>query len=250
MNTTVVKMSENIPQPANEGAALIAMIERVAKDPSIDLDRMERLQAMLERAMQTRRQVAYASALAAMQPELPEIVERGKIGISQGKGYTFARWEDINDAIKPVLGRHGFSLQFKIDNAEKVVEVTCILTHRDGHSEATSMQLPVDLTGSKNPVQAAGSSVSYGKRYTVSALLNLTSRGEDDDARGTVTRQTIGAAQLKEIEDLIEATSTDTDTFCQYYKISIVDELPDNLFDNAKQSLIRKKKAYERNAST
>jgi hypothetical protein len=46
--------------------------------------------------------------------------------------------------------------------------------------------LPVDLSGKKNPVQAVGSSVSYGKRYAIEALLNLTSRGQDDDSRGTV----------------------------------------------------------------
>ena len=64
------------------------------------------------------------------------------------------------------------------------------------------MQLPVDLTGSKNAVQAAGSSVSYGKRYTVSALLNLTSRGEDDDARSTnnLVKQTIGQKEIDELQ--------------------------------------------------
>jgi hypothetical protein len=43
------------------------------------------------------------------------------------------------------------------------------------------MILPHDSTGSKNAVQAVGSSTSYGKRYTACALLNITSRGEDDD---------------------------------------------------------------------
>ena len=43
------------------------------------------------------------------------------------------------------------------------------------------MKLPADTSGSKNVVQAIGSSVSYGKRYTMQALLNITSGGEDDD---------------------------------------------------------------------
>ena len=32
-------------------------------------------------------------------------------------------------------------------------------------------------------MQSVGSSVSYGKRYAASALLNLTTHGEDDDGR-------------------------------------------------------------------
>ena len=45
------------------------------------------------------------------------------------------------------------------------------------------MELPVDTTGSKNAVQAVGSSTAYGKRYVMEALLNLTSRGQDDDGK-------------------------------------------------------------------
>ena len=41
----VAKMSENIPQPASESAALIAMIERVARDPSVDIARLQEMQA-------------------------------------------------------------------------------------------------------------------------------------------------------------------------------------------------------------
>ena len=147
-----------------------------------------------------------------------------------------------------MLGRHGFSLQFKIDNAEKVVEVTCILTHREGHSEATSMQLPVDLTGSKNPVQAAGSSVSYGKRYTVSALLNLTSRGEDDDARGTgdIVKKTIGAAQIEELQELIVDAGIDIQSFYDRANISQLEELPELHFAGAKKWISDRKKANER----
>ncbi|WP_409524602.1 ERF family protein [Pseudomonas sp.] len=49
------------------------------------------------------------------------------------------------------------------------------------------MLLPLDTSGSKNAVQAVGSSTSYGKRYVMSALLNLTTRGEDDDGHAVPT---------------------------------------------------------------
>lgn len=177
------------PPAVSESAAIIQVIERAAMNPNVDIDKMERLLQMQERIMERNAKAAYASALAQMQPNLPVITERGKIvvrdkvtkDIIQSTGY--ALWEDINEAIKPVLAEYGFALSFRTGlAADGKVTVTGILSHREGHQEETIMVLPHDSTGSKNAVQAVGSSTSYGKRYTASALLNITSRGEDDDA--------------------------------------------------------------------
>lgn len=169
------------PPAVSESAAIIQVIERAAMNPNVDIDKMERLLQMQERIMERNARAAYASAFSLMQPELPEIPEHGK-----GHGnITYALWEDINDLVKPVLSRFGFGISFQTGRDGPNVTVTAILTHREGHSEQTTMLLPVDTSGSKNPVQAIGSSTAYGKRYTASALLNLTSRFEDDDGKAS-----------------------------------------------------------------
>jgi hypothetical protein len=140
---------------------------------------------MQERAISREAKSAFDAAMADMQPELPSIGERGKAVVQGSTRYTFALWEDINAAIKPVLMRYGFALTFRTDFANGIT-ITGVLSHRSGHREETSITLPKDDTGSKNAVQAVASSVSYGKRYTASALLNLTSHGEDDDAYNAV----------------------------------------------------------------
>ncbi len=61
--------------------------------------------------------------------------------------------------------------------------ITATLSHIGGHSRTESMPLPFDTSGSKNTVQAVGSTLSYGKRYLTCAMLNLVTVGEDDDAR-------------------------------------------------------------------
>lgn len=161
----------------NETAAILSMVARAASDPNVDIDKFERIMQMQERAMARQSQVSYDDAMAAMQPELPVVGERGD---ANGR-YTFALWEDINAAIKPILQRHGFALTFRTSTGDGIT-VTGILSHRMGHREETSITLPSDPSGNKNAVQAVASSVSYGKRYTAQALLNLTSHGEDDDA--------------------------------------------------------------------
>src|SRR3546814_14616593 len=100
----------------------------------------------------------------------------------------------INAAIKPVLKRHGFALSFRTDFTNGI-RVVGVLTHSGGHKETTDFVLPADGSGNKNAVQAIASSVSYGKRYTAGALLNLTSHGEDDDAFRAAA---IGSASCRE----------------------------------------------------
>lgn len=179
-NALVERAQETAPMvPASESAAIFSIIERAARDPNVDIDKMQRLMEMHDKMQAGRAKTAYSAAFAEMQPNLPEIPEHG-----QGHGaITYALWEDVNDLIKPVLAQHGFGISFRTGREGTGVTVTAVLSHREGHSEETTMILPLDTSGSKNAVQAVGSSTSYGKRYTATALLNLTSRGEDDDGK-------------------------------------------------------------------
>jgi hypothetical protein len=143
-----------------------------------------------------------------MQPKLPIITERGRIIVreknSNGKrdgdviqDTPFARWEDINEAIRPLLYEHGFALTFRNGLApDGKVRVTTVLKHRSGHEEETHFDLPHDSSGSKNAVQAVGSSTSYAKRYGTLSILNITTKGEDDDGDGSQDREPI----VREIE--------------------------------------------------
>jgi hypothetical protein len=198
--------------PLTEAGSLMAVISRAASDPAVDVDKLERLMGLYERVSDRTAKAAFAAALAAMQTELPEITERGGISIDKGKTYQsrYALWEDINAAIKPILANHGFALSFRTGLAgDGKITVTGVLSHRDGHSEETTMTLPHDSSGSKNAVQAVGSSTSYGKRYTAMALLNITTRGEDDDGKSggmsVVAQEAIAAINLAEGIDGLRA---------------------------------------------
>lgn len=179
-------------------ATIMEVISRAATDPSTDVDKLDRLLAMYERISDREAKAAYADALALMQPELPEIVERGGIkNANKEVQSTYALWEDINREIKPILAKHGFALSFRVERIDGLVSVTGVLEHRAGHRESTTLSLPVDSSGSKNAVQAVGSSTSYGQRYTAKLLLNLTSRGADDDGKAAGQPGRKSAAQAK-----------------------------------------------------
>lgn len=200
-----------------EGAAILSVIERMATNPDIDPDRIERFIALKERMDKEAARKSFAAALAECQAEIPAIEERGQIKYGkknaegEDTGPTYALWEDINETIRPILKRHGFALSFRTGQTpEGRIVVTGVLSHRDGHFEETSMSLMHDSSGGKNAVQAIGSSISYGKRYTAGALLNFTSRGEDDDgeAGGKLLTKAQARAPWQELDDEISACAT------------------------------------------
>lgn len=223
----------------------MAMIERAARDPSIDADKMIKLYELSERAAASRAKAAYAADFALMQAKLPRIDRGGKIvvfskadrdkagGVRDGdrpqQETPYARLEDIVAAIAPALSEHGFSISHRVERTpENMIAVTGILMHRDGHSEQTSFPLPHDSTGSKNNVQAIGSSITYGRRYTILSLLNIVSHAPmdaDDDAKRAGDGETIGDDDIAHIEQQIRDTESDKTAFLKAIRAGSVEAM-------------------------
>ena len=228
MNALVTARRKARPLPRLGMAALAA-------NPALDAAQLEQLIAADERLRDREARIEYASAFASMAAELPVIDEKGIIRHGDQVVGTYALWEDIHEAIRPILGRFGFALSFRIQDGKEDVLVSAVLTHSGGHSESASLRLAPDLTGEKNSVQAIGSSVSYGKRYTGSALLNLASRGEDDDARRA--GRLITPAEVALIEARLKETGADQDRFLRYLKLEAIELIPEHRFDEAMTAL-------------
>lgn len=159
----------------------ISMIERVAMDPEADLEKLERMLALKKDHDAQQAEAAFAAAFAAASSEFPAIPLNGK----GHNGIKYALLKDIVSHTRPVLSKHGLALNWDCKVDQNLVTVTAKLSHKLGHSESTSIALPTDGSGSKNAVQAIGSSQTYGQRYTGQAILGL-SLGDDveDDGRG------------------------------------------------------------------
>ncbi len=242
--TDVQVREEIVPAPAvSDATNIMQVISRIAADPTIDIDRLERMMDMHERVLNREAKSAYAAALSAAQPKLPVIVQRGEISIDKGKTVQsrFAKWEDINEAIQPVLAEHGFALSFRTERAGDQVIVTCILSHAGGHSESTTLPLPLDVSGSKNNVQGVGSSISYGKRYTASALLNITSRGEDDDGKAAGDGGYVNEDQADAIQALMEDVGADRARFLKFIEVESIATIPAANFDKVMRALEAKR---------
>nr|WP_298410488.1 ERF family protein [uncultured Halomonas sp.] len=228
---TPVRNATQASTPVHDSTAIIQVIERAALNPEVDIDKMERLLQMQERVLDRQALMAYSAAMAAMQTELPSIAERGK-----GNNGHYATLEDIVDTVRPILQKHGFAVSFRIVTQERGIEVTGVLMHRDGHREETSMLLPADVSGNKNAVQAFGSSTSYGKRYVLCALLNITTRGQDDDGHAAAPVKLVTPFQAGQLKQLIAACPPTTQEWFAG-KYGEAEQVPRGDFDKLRASL-------------
>lgn len=226
----------------SENAAVMAIIERAAMNPDVDAAKMDQLFALQEKVLARNARTAYFRALAQMAAAMPAIEEKGR-GHNSAK---YAKWEDIQAKVTPVLGANGFALSFRTKVEEKAIRITAILAHREGHTEENELVLPADNSGSKNAVQAVGSSITYGMRYTACALLNIQTGTTDDDgqaAGGEPEVEFITDEQLVELRELMKQTATDEKKFAAYLKEDRLDAMTVEKFTQARAALKAKAEA-------
>lgn len=159
---------------------LMIVIEKAVIDPNCDAEKMGKLLDMLRLMMASDAEKEFIRDFALMQSEFPSIQKNGK-----SHQNNYATFDDINDGTVPARGKYGFGLSFRPQTTDGMMTVAATLSHRGGHKETTTMSLPFDTSGNKNNVQAIGSSLTYGLRMCIKALLSISTHdGTDTDAEG------------------------------------------------------------------
>lgn len=168
--------------------------------------------------MADQRRVEFFAAMGRLTDKLPPIVKRG-----QSHHGAYARLEDIDREIRPLLAGEGFSLSFDSVPAEGKVRVSCTLRHAAGHSETKTIDLPLDTSGSKNGAQSVISTVSYGRRALTKMFFNLVEAGEDTDGNDPGT---ISDDEEKTLISMLEESKANRAKFLEYMKVEKVSDIP------------------------
>lgn len=168
--------------PATNG---LSQWDRLLRDPSVTVEKLQAFFALHERQMAREAEAAFDAAFSDMQGELPTIDKTGKAVMGGQVRYTHAVKADIVEAVKPVLAKYGFAIRFEHEYPDGLVRVIGILSHRNGHKVRDVFQAEPDKSGSKNDIQAVGSTRTYGERYTTCSLLNIVDRDPTSPARDT-----------------------------------------------------------------
>lgn len=202
---------------AEDGPAAGNFIQH-ALDRGASIETIERLVALYESNEQKKAFKAFHEAMARLQSTLP-VIPHNENG---HEGYSYATISQIVKVAGPHIASAGFSYRFEIQPVEKKsnpveaveeivaavkkfdfekeklwklekiltdilvtreLEVTCVVTHIDGHSERTSMTGPEDHSGFKNAIQSRGSSATYLERYSLIGAFGIVTADSDPDGR-------------------------------------------------------------------
>ena len=116
-----------------------------------------------------------AQALCKFQAEIVD-AHKG----AQGHNYKYADLGTILQLVRPIMAEHGLSVvQFPCGDA-LTAGLTTRLMHNSGEWVEDTMHMGVTASRGMSEAQAAGSVITYMRRYSIAAVLGITQT--DDDA--------------------------------------------------------------------
>jgi hypothetical protein len=98
-----------------------------------------------------------------------------------GYGYKYADLAQILDVVRPLLAKHGLSVIQMPGKSDSGVTVSTMVLHTSGQWIKSETELPMDSAAKMSAAQAAGSVITYARRYALAAALGIAQ--EDDDAK-------------------------------------------------------------------
>ena len=178
---------------ANQFLETLQAIERMASNANVDADKLGKILDMQERILDRQARDAFDAALMRAKATLPIITKDARISFG-GKSRTsgddykletqYATWSAIRKVVDPILFAEGLVLTHRLETGTEIgqLRVRAVLKGHGYTDDSCYIDLAPDPTGSKNAVQAKGSSLLYGERYTGCAVLGIATRDDDDGA--------------------------------------------------------------------
>lgn len=215
------------------------LIQLAIEKGGIDLDKLEKLMILQERHEANEAKKAYHQAMSDFKANPPEINKDKTVKYGQTK-YNHASLYNVTEKINSELSKYGLSASWTTKQNGTIL-VTCKITHVKGHSEETTLSAPADTSGSKNAIQAIGSTITYLQRYSLLSILGLATYDQDDDGQSLEPIKYISDKQRSELTDLCVDGNVSMPKFIAYLKVEDLSKLPESDFQKAKLALIAKK---------
>ncbi|MXV35721.1 MULTISPECIES: ERF family protein [unclassified Saccharibacter] len=238
MSNVVAKennVSPSVETRVNTDVSIMGIISQAATNPQCDVDKMQALLQMHNQVMDREATAEFSRAMSAASGEIPQVAKNGRVSLGGKVGYNFTRWEDMDAVIRPILTKHGLRLSFTTRSSEGGMKtIVGTITHENGKSQSSEMDLPIDVGNGRNALQAFGSSISYGKRYCAEMLLNIVRTNEDKDgvssAPARQSAQTISPHQKNEIIHLLRKLGMGPEKMLAHLSVQTVDDIPASQF--------------------
>lgn len=210
--------------PAMDPMQIWNSIAEMATNPDVDATKIGALLDYQERIMDRAAREAFTLAKNTAMANMPKINKDSRIEHNGKLIGKYKKYEDLRRAIDPVLTPLGLRITHETGFSEhmKMPTVTAVLSFVKGGMAWTErggeMVIPFDATGAKSGAQGAGSSLTYGQRYTTCAMLGIVIDNEDDDGRGGQKQITMGVDEQKLWDDGMSHAARGTEAYAAWFK--------------------------------
>ena len=216
-----------VPAPAATPAALL----EIAITNGADIEKLEKLMAMQERYEANEARKAFLADMNAFRAEAIVVYKD-----ADGHNSKYAKLSSIVKHVVPIMAKHNLTHRWITESVDGGTVVTCVLTHELGHSEQASMTAPPETSGSKNAIQAIGSTISYLQRYTFQAVTGIVASDDDNDAV-VYDVEYISESLAAKVRDRLEATDSNVEKFLEVFKVESIEMIPASKYQRINKAL-------------
>ena len=155
---------------------------KIAMSKDVDIEKLTRLWELNVSFMAEEARRAYNEAMTKFKANPPKVGKNKHVKFGNTE-YDHATLDHATDVIGLALAAYGFSHKWSVSQEGTAIRVKCTIRHKQGHEESAELAGLADTSGSKNSIQAIGSTVTYLQRYTLFAVTGLAPQNGDDDAQ-------------------------------------------------------------------
>lgn len=248
MNAVVSKP----PQSAvlmNDAATVLGVIDRAARDPNVDIDKLERLLQMHERITASNAESAFNVALNACQAAVGRIAADA---VNPQTRSNYATYANLDRILRPIYTANGFSLSFDEGDSPKAehVRVLCHVSHSQGHTRTYHKDMPADGKGAKGgdvmtKTHASGAAQSYGMRYLLKGIFNIAIGEDDNDGNETGNREVITASQVADLNAMLTEVNANKANFLKYINADSLESILSVNFASVVKTIEAKRRAQK-----
>lgn len=201
---TLVNPADPTQIPTASATTPMSILSVLIHKETMDPERIERLLDLQFKWEANEARKAYNKAFSQWKALNVAPTKTEHVSYQNTLDQTVEYWHDdvgvTLHKVNETMAQFGLSIRFNTQHVDGLVIVTAICSHELGHSEKTSLPAPPDKSGSKNDIQAVGSSIRYLMRYTLNALLGLAPPGDPNEGHLTITSEEVELVRARLIE--------------------------------------------------
>ncbi len=142
-----------------------------------------------------------AKALSCFQFEIKDPLKDGKANYG-----SYVTLDDLLDSIRPTLSKNGLSFIQMPGGDGQTITITTIILHESGEWIECE---PFSLKAVKCDPQGAGSAVTYGRRYSLSAAFGVAWDTDDDGQKACEKVKPVSKVLLEKLSTLCKTLDVD-----------------------------------------